>query len=224
VPDAVVLVATVRSLKMHGGGPEVVAGKPLAEEYQQENIELLTKGCCNMQQHIRNARKFGLPVVVAVNRFSSDTDAEMNVVRQMALNAGAMDAIACDHWAKGGEGAVDLAKAVVHACDSQHDFKFLYDVSLPIETKIETIAKEMYGADGIELSDLAKSKIETYTKQVRKIFLRGVFTVGFFNQTLILVLGLLQSTNMYGKDSFKLFSRSQAKGGTFWVYCPRQRH
>lgn len=159
---------------MHGGGPEVIAGKPLAEEYQQENIELLTKGCCNLQQHIRNARKFGLPVVVAVNRFSSDTDAEMNIVRKMALCAGALDAVSCDHWAKGGEGAVDLAKALVRACDSQQDeachegFKFLYDVTLPIETKIETIAKEMYGADGIELSDLAKSKIDTYAKQVKR--------------------------------------------------------
>jgi methylenetetrahydrofolate dehydrogenase (NADP+)/methenyltetrahydrofolate cyclohydrolase/formyltetrahydrofolate synthetase len=169
VPDVVVLVATVRSLKMHGGGPDVIAGKPLAEEYQNENLDLLRAGCCNMQKHIVNARKFGIPVVVAVNRFSSDTDAEMEVVREIALEAGASDSVACDHWARGGAGALDLAKSIERITAEPKDgdgFKFLYDCELPIAEKIEIIAKEMYGADGIELSELAKSKIETYTAQV----------------------------------------------------------
>ncbi|KAI8814643.1 formate--tetrahydrofolate ligase-domain-containing protein [Cladochytrium replicatum] len=166
VPDCVVLVATVRSLKMHGGGPEVVAGKPLAEAYQREDLELLGKGVCNMQKHIKNAKKFGLPVVVGVNRFSSDTDAELDLVRAAAVEAGASAAVVCDHWANGGAGAVELAEAVTKACEeTETHFKFLYDLDLTIEQKIEVIAKEMYGADGIELSELAKSKIETYTKQ-----------------------------------------------------------
>ncbi|KAJ3123097.1 tetrahydrofolate synthase [Nowakowskiella sp. JEL0407] len=170
VPDAVVLVATVRSLKMHGGGPEVVAGKPLAEVYRVEDCELLKKGVENMKAHIRNARKFGIQVVVAVNRFSTDTDAELEIVRKAAVEAGAYDAVTCEHWAKGGAGAVDLGKAVVNICEqrtqaSESGFKFLYDLESSIEEKIEKIAKEMYGADGIELSEEAKLKIETYTKQ-----------------------------------------------------------
>ncbi|KAJ3041535.1 tetrahydrofolate synthase, partial [Rhizoclosmatium hyalinum] len=108
VPDAVVLVSTVRSLKMHGGGPEVIAGKPLSEVYQTENLELLQEGCKNMMKHIVNARKFGVPVLVAVNRFSSDSQAELELVKQMALKAGASDAVICDHWAQGGLGAIDL--------------------------------------------------------------------------------------------------------------------
>ena len=97
--------------------------------------------------------------------FSSDTDAEMELIRKLSLSAGADDAVACDHWARGGLGAVDLGKAVIDACEKEKEFKYLYDLDQPIEKKIETICKEIYGADGIELSDLAKSKIETYTKQ-----------------------------------------------------------
>ncbi|KAI9207432.1 formate--tetrahydrofolate ligase-domain-containing protein [Polychytrium aggregatum] len=165
VPDCVVLVATVKALKMHGGGPDVVAGKPLPEEYLNENLPLLEKGCENMAKHIQNAKKFGMPVVVAINRFSTDTDAEMEVVRRKALEAGAFDSVACSHWADGGAGAVDLAEAVVKASASEKEFKFLYDLDLGIEEKIATIAREMYGADGIELSEAARKKIETYTAQ-----------------------------------------------------------
>ncbi|KAI8841709.1 mthfd1 protein [Chytridium lagenaria] len=168
VPDAVVLVSTVRSLKMHGGGPEVVAGKPIPETYSSENLDLLDKGCANMAKHVRNAGRFGVPVVVAINRFSADTDAEVELVRKRALEAGAVNAVSCFHWGKGGEGALDLAYAVVEATKGDREeggFRFLYDVEEGIEKKIETIAKEMYGADGIALSDLAKSKIETYTRQ-----------------------------------------------------------
>ncbi|KAJ3083515.1 tetrahydrofolate synthase, partial [Quaeritorhiza haematococci] len=168
IPSAVVLVATVKALKMHGGGPEVVAGKPIPEAYQNENLGLVEKGCENLARHVQNAKKFGLPVVVAVNRFSTDTDAEIEIVRKKSLEAGAFDAVACDHWAKGGEGALDLATAVVKATTEGgkgDEFKFLYDVELPIVEKMEIIAKEMYGADGIELSELAKSKVERYTAQ-----------------------------------------------------------
>jgi methylenetetrahydrofolate dehydrogenase (NADP+)/methenyltetrahydrofolate cyclohydrolase/formyltetrahydrofolate synthetase len=167
VPDCAVLVATVKALKMHGGGPEVTPGKPLPDVYNTENLELLGTGCDNLKKHIENAQKFGVPVVVAINRFTTDTDAEISLIRQMALEAGADDAVSCDNWAKGGLGAVDLGQAVIKACSKPIDFKYLYDVNADIASKIETIAKEMYGADGIELSDLAKEKVATYTRQVR---------------------------------------------------------
>ncbi|KAI8099791.1 formate--tetrahydrofolate ligase-domain-containing protein [Halteromyces radiatus] len=165
IPDCVVLVATVRALKMHGGAPEVVAGKPLPDAYTEENLEFLEKGCSNLVRHIENAKKFGVSVVVALNRFTSDTDAEMELIRKLSIAAGADDAVACDHWTRGGLGAVDLGKAVIQACAKDKQFKFLYDVDQPIEAKIETICKEIYRADGIELSDLAKEKIAVYTRQ-----------------------------------------------------------
>ncbi|KAI8909107.1 formate--tetrahydrofolate ligase-domain-containing protein, partial [Gorgonomyces haynaldii] len=167
IPNAVVLVATVRALKVHGGGPEVVAGKPLSEVYLNENVELVSKGAANMVKHIQNATRFGVPVVVALNRFSSDTDAEIEAVCKIAKDAGAYDAVSCNHWAHGGQGALALANAVVEACKQHNpqDFKFLYDLNLDIKTKIETICREMYGAEGIQLSELAQQKIETYTRQ-----------------------------------------------------------
>ncbi|KAH6588872.1 hypothetical protein BASA50_010441 [Batrachochytrium salamandrivorans] len=167
IPNAVVLVATIKALKMHGGGPDVVAGKPLSEVYTQENIDLVRAGCNNLIKHIQNAKKFGVPVVVAVNRFSTDTDAEIAVVREMADAGGAFSSVSCDHWANGGAGAVDLANAVIAACGSHNpdQFKFLYDLNLSIEDKISTIAREMYGASGIELSEAAKEKVERYTAQ-----------------------------------------------------------
>lgn len=165
IPNAVVLVTTVKALKMHGGGPDVVAGKPIPEEYQKEGLDLVEKGCANMARHIQNANKFGIPVVVAINRFVTDTDRELAIIKEQAVQAGAQDAVVCEHWAKGGAGAADLARAVVTACDLPTKFKFLYDVDQPIEAKIEAICKEIYGAAGIELSPLAKQKIETYTAQ-----------------------------------------------------------
>jgi len=167
VPNCVVLVATIRALKMHGGGPAVTAGAPLDAAYTSENTQLVSDGCVNMMHHIRNARKFGVPVVVAVNRFSTDTEAEIAIVRAKALEAGAADAVLAEHWAKGGEGAKDLARAVQKACESANkkDFKFLYDLDLPVKKKIEIIAKEMYGADGVEFSEEAEQQIERYTRQ-----------------------------------------------------------
>ncbi|TPX40818.1 hypothetical protein SeMB42_g02590 [Synchytrium endobioticum] len=167
MPSAVVLVVTVKALKMHGGGAEVVPGKPLAEEYFQENLELLESGCDNMTKHIENARKFGVPVLVAVNQFSTDTSAELELVKRKALAAGAHAASPCNHWALGGKGAVELAQKLVQICESpqEQSFRFLYPLDLPIEDKIRMIAREMYGAADIEILDEARRKIDLYTAQ-----------------------------------------------------------
>jgi formyltetrahydrofolate synthetase len=164
IPHVVVLVATVRALKMHGGGPKVVAGKPLAHEYTEENLDLLRKGLPNMIQHIENARKFGVNVVVAVNSFATDTPAEVEMVRQAALEAGAMDAVVSRHWMEGGKGAIALAEAVVKACEEPSKFHFLYDLDLSIKEKIEIIAREIYRADGVDYTPEAEAKIEQFTK------------------------------------------------------------
>jgi formyltetrahydrofolate synthetase len=163
-PSCVVLVATVRALKMHGGGPKVVAGKPLAPEYTDENLDLLAKGVPNLTAHIRNAKLFGVPVVVAVNRFTSDTDAEIDLIRKAAIAVGAENAVASTHWADGGAGAVALAEAVMAACAKPSDFRFLYPLEWDIKRKIETIAKEIYGADGVEYAPEAEAKITLYTR------------------------------------------------------------
>lgn len=164
IPNCVILVATIRALKMHGGGPKVTAGAPLAPEYTEENLELLEEGCSNLRVHIRNARRFGVPVVVAVNRFHTDTDAEVELVRKIALEAGAEDAVMSNHWADGGAGSVALGEAVVAACEKPSDFKFLYPLEQSIKEKIETIARKMYGADGVEFSEKAEQQIASYTR------------------------------------------------------------
>ena len=162
IPNAVVLVATIRALKMHGGGPKVTPGAPLPSAYTEENLELLEKGGANLAHHVKIARKFGVPVVVAVNRFSADTEAEVKLVERIALEAGAEAAVMSDHWANGGEGARELAEAVIAACDKPSEFKFLYDANLPIKQKIEIIAKEIYGADGVKFEELAEKQIAFY--------------------------------------------------------------
>jgi formyltetrahydrofolate synthetase len=165
VPSVVVLVATVRALKMHGGGPKVVAGKPLDAAYTAENLELLGAGMGNMLHHIKTARKFGVPVVVAVNRFLTDSPAELELIRKAAIEeGGAEDAVICDHWEKGGEGAVDLAHAVVKAAEQPANFKFLYPLEWTIKQKIEIIAKEVYGADGVDYLSEAEERIADYTR------------------------------------------------------------
>jgi methylenetetrahydrofolate dehydrogenase (NADP+)/methenyltetrahydrofolate cyclohydrolase/formyltetrahydrofolate synthetase len=165
VPDLVVLVATVRALKMHGGGPKVTAGTPLDPAYVTENLELLEKGLCNLEVHVENALKFGITTVVAVNSFKDDTEAEVEMVREAAMKAGAYNAVVTRHWMEGGKGAVDLAKAVVEACEQPSDFKFLYPLKgTTIKEKIEIICKEIYGADGVTYEPLAEKKVELYTK------------------------------------------------------------
>ncbi|CCE61559.1 hypothetical protein TPHA_0A04840 [Tetrapisispora phaffii CBS 4417] len=167
VPDVVIIVATVRALKVHGGGPEVRAGAPLPSEYLNEDTELLRKGCANLAQHIENARQYNLPVVVAINKMSSDTDAEHEVIREESIKAGAVDAIVSNHWEEGGEGAIDLARGVIKATEetSNKDFEFLYATDgLSVEDKITTIAQKMYGAKDVEFTDVAQKKIDLYSK------------------------------------------------------------
>ncbi|KAK7103817.1 C-1-tetrahydrofolate synthase, cytoplasmic-like [Littorina saxatilis] len=165
VPNAVVLVATIRALKMHGGGPTVTAGVPLPKEYTEENLDLIEKGCSNLIKQIENANFFGIPVVVAVNSFATDTKAEVELVQKISREKGAFDAVICTHWAQGGLGATDLATAVEKATEQPSNFQFLYDLKLSIEEKIETIAKKIYGADGIQLEPLAKEQVERYKRQ-----------------------------------------------------------
>jgi formyltetrahydrofolate synthetase len=164
IPQVVVLVSTVRALKMHGGGPRVVAGKPLDHAYTSENLDLLKAGLGNMQHHIRNAKKYGVNVVVAVNSFKDDTEAEVELIRKAAVEAGAEDAVVCRHWMEGGKGAIKLAEAVVAACEKPTNFKFLYPLEMSIKEKIETICTQIYGADGVEYSPEAERKIELYNR------------------------------------------------------------
>ena len=164
IPQVVVLVATVRALKMHGGGPRVVAGKPLDYAYTTENLDLLSKGLGNLQHHIRNAKKYGVNVVVAVNSFKDDTEAEVELIRKAAVEAGAEDAVVCRHWMEGGKGAVKLGEAVIKAAEKPTNFKFLYPLEMSIKEKIETICTQIYGADGVEYSPEAERKIELYNR------------------------------------------------------------
>jgi methylenetetrahydrofolate dehydrogenase (NADP+) / methenyltetrahydrofolate cyclohydrolase / formyltetrahydrofolate synthetase len=165
VPDVVVIVATIRALKVHGGGPEISAGSALPEAYRTENIELLRAGCVNLKKHIANAKSYGVPVVVAINKFETDTDAEVKVIEEEALAAGAEAAVPANHWAEGGKGAIELARAVVAASSKPKDFKLLYDLNGNVQERIEKIGKEMYGASAVEFSELAQKKVDTYTKQ-----------------------------------------------------------
>lgn len=164
IPNAVVLVATIRALKMHGGGPRVVPGRPLDPAYTEENLPLLEKGGANLVKNIQIARLFGIPVVVAINQFKYDTKAEIELVKKIAEEAGAYAAVPSDHWANGGAGAVALAEAVISACDQPSNFQFLYPLDWPIKKKIETIATKVYGADGVDFLPLANQQIEAYEK------------------------------------------------------------
>ena len=165
IPDVVVIVATVRALKVHGGGPEITPGAALHEIYRTENVEILRKGCVNLRKHISNAREYGIPIVVAINKMETDTEAEITVVREEALTAGAEDAIPANHWAEGGRGAVDLAKGVIAASTKEKNFKLLYDTTGSVQDRIERIGKIMYGAGKVEFSELAQKKVDTYEKQ-----------------------------------------------------------
>jgi len=162
-PDCVVIVATIRALKMHGGLGTIRPGKPLPPELTHENLDALEKGAANLVAHIRIAKKFGVPVVVAVNKFDTDTNAEIDLLNRISKEAGAQDSVMADNWAEGGAGAVDLAKAVVTACEQPKNFKFLYELDQPIEEKIRIIATEIYGADDIEILPLARKKIRQFT-------------------------------------------------------------
>jgi methylenetetrahydrofolate dehydrogenase (NADP+) / methenyltetrahydrofolate cyclohydrolase / formyltetrahydrofolate synthetase len=175
----VVIVATIRALKMHGGGPPVVAGSPLPFDYLNSNVDLVQKGCdSNLRKQIENAHLFGVPVVVCVNRFASDAPEELEAVLKGVAKYGA-DAVISDHWAEGGKGANELAKAVINACEKPASFKlgrrwefvnkfthrFLYPLEESIEQKIRIIAQRIYGAADVELSELAKQKAAQFAQQ-----------------------------------------------------------
>lgn len=161
-PSCVVITCTIRALKMHGGLGNVVAGRPLPEELTRENLPALEKGCANLEHHIKVASYYGVPVVVSINRFTPDTDAEVAMIKEKALEAGALGAYPITVWADGGEGAVALAEAVVAACEKGSDFQFLYPDNITIKEKIEILAKKVYNADGVSYEPLAERKIKQF--------------------------------------------------------------
>ncbi len=158
-PNCAVVVATVRALKMHGGGPTVVPGKPLDVAYSQENVGLVEKGCQNLIAHIETVKKSGTNPVVCINKFYTDKDSEILAVKHAAETAGARVAVS-EHWLKGGDGALELADAVIDACEEESNFKLLYEGNEPIADRIDKIAREVYGAEGITISPEAQGKID----------------------------------------------------------------
>jgi len=169
-PNAVVIVATVRALKMHGGGPTVKPGLPLSKEYTTENLELVEKGCENLIAHIETVKQSGVRPVVCINSFHTDTKAEIDLVRKIAEKNGALAAVS-DHWLKGGDGAIELAEAVIQACSEKNHFKFLYELDTPLRKRIELIAREVYGAKDVTYSDkaLAKAKAFEADREAKKL-------------------------------------------------------
>jgi len=158
-PNAVVIIATVRALKMHGGGPPVKPGAPLSEEYTKEHLDLLEKGCENLIAHIDIVKKSGVKPVVCINSFTTDTKAEHKLIKKISEQHGAA-AVVSEHWLKGGEGAVELAQAVIDACEQKSNFNFLYDGNIPLRKRIEKIAMGVYGANGVSYSEVASEKIK----------------------------------------------------------------
>jgi hypothetical protein len=212
-----IIVATVRALKMHGGGPDVVAGKPLDFVYKEEALDLVAKGCENLLHHINNINKFGVKAVVAINKFSTDTDAEINLVKELAMKNGAYAAVVANHWAEGGLGAVDLGHAVSDACRAakkECTFKFLYPLEMSLKDKIATICKEMYGADDVEYSELAEHRLQV--KFVSPLILSPPFLHLSFAE--LHGSWLWNITHLHGQDSILLEYRSDEKG------CPEGLH
>jgi len=162
-PHAAVVVATIRALKCHGGAPIPVPGKPMPEEYKSENVGWVEKGCANLIHHINNVKKAGINPVVCINAFYTDTENEIKAVRRLAEQAGARVALS-RHWEKGGDGALEFADAVIEACEEPNDFKFLYDLEMSLKNRIELIATEVYGADGVDFAGDALSKLSRMEK------------------------------------------------------------
>ncbi len=169
-PHCAVLVATVRALKCHGGAPVPVPGKPIDPVYQQENVEWVEKGCENLVHHINTIKKAGINPVVCINAFHTDTENEIKAIRRIAEAAGARVALS-KHWQYGGDGAEELADAVIEACNEPTEFKYLYELDTPLRQRIELIAKEVYGADGVEYSPEALAKAERMEKdpEIKKL-------------------------------------------------------
>ena len=163
-PDAAVLVATVRALKMHSGRFKVVPGKPLDKGLTEENLEAIKLGAGNLIKQIENVKMHHIPVVVAVNRFDSDTENELNLIKEIALKNGAEDAVISEVWAKGGEGGLELAEAIVKAAEKPNQFRFLYPLDISIKEKISILASEMYGASDVVYEKKAEKDIEKIAK------------------------------------------------------------
>jgi formate--tetrahydrofolate ligase len=161
VPNVSILTSTIRALKMHGGGPKVVAGLPLPTEYTKENLQLLEKGIENMTHLIGVIRKSGISPVVCINAFHTDTKDEIALVRKYAEKAGARCALS-EHWLKGGDGALELADVVMEACKEKPNFKFLYPLEMPLRQRVETVAKEVYGAAGVSWTADAEAKAKRF--------------------------------------------------------------
>ncbi len=160
-PNVSVIVATVRALKMHGGGPKVSPGRPLPVEYTEENLELVEKGCENLFHHVNTVLKSGIVPVVCINQFYTDTDNEINLIKKLCADRGVRCAQS-NHWRYGGEGAKELAEVVVEACEQKPEIKFLYDLEMPLRERVERIAKEVYGADGVDWAPLAIEKAKRF--------------------------------------------------------------
>ncbi len=156
-PHAAVIVATIRALKCHGGAPIPVPGRPIPEEYKHENVEWVEKGTENLIHHINTVKKAGINPVVCINAFYTDTEVEIKAVKRLAESAGARVAVS-KHWQYGGEGALELADAVIDACNEPNNFRFLYELTTPLRQRIELIAREVYGADGVEYTPEALTK------------------------------------------------------------------
>jgi formate--tetrahydrofolate ligase len=164
IPNAVVIVASVRALKAHSGRFKVAPGRPLDPKLAREDLDSLALGCSNLEKQIENVALFGIPAVVAVNRFTTDTPAEIELIKDRARKAGARAAVTSEVWARGGAGGAELAEAVVEACKAKSNFRFLYEDSEPIKNKIEKIAKSVYGAKGVDFTPLATQKIKRFTE------------------------------------------------------------
>ena len=160
-PHVSVLVATIRALKMHGGGPAVVAGRPLPVEYTEKNLDLLEKGTANLFHHVNNVKKSGIKPVVCINKFYTDTEEEIALLKRLCAEQGVRCALS-EHWQYGGEGARELAQLVVEACEEPSELNYLYDLEMPLRQRVELIAKEVYGADGVDWAPLAVEKAERF--------------------------------------------------------------
>ena len=165
-PHVSVLTTTVRALKMHGGGPRVVAGRPLSEDYTQENVGLVEQGLPNMLHHLNTIRQSGINPVVCINSFHTDTPAEIAAIRRAAEAAGARCAVS-SHWANGGDGALELADAVIDACEEESEFEFLYPIEMKLRDRVEKIAKVVYGASGVSWTPDAEAKAKAFEDDQR---------------------------------------------------------
>jgi formate--tetrahydrofolate ligase len=163
IPNAAVVVATVRALKCHGGAPVPKPGNPLPKEYSEPSVELVEKGLPNLLHHVETVKKSGISPVVCINAFVKDTKDEIEAIKKACEKVGVRVAIS-EHWLKGGEGAIDFAHAVKEACEEKTNFRLLYELSVPFKERIELVAKEIYGADGVDYGSEAEEKLNLYQK------------------------------------------------------------